>query len=221
MSNKKASRVDKENPVNYYDLKTDAVEDLVSALNEDVVEETPSVHKKYVREKEEGQPDPYKLDKLAMIPTWIKALFVKFWVAGAICYFFIWGLGIQVNSPLDQVFLTGIATGVIVDLFVNTAFLYFESDKKEYHPYILVPVPAKKIWSLLINIPIAILEIYLIMLFYSTVNIIIKDIKNLPEGTTTLNVEPILFGLLFVLVDMIILSIKNVSIRVYKKLKNK
>ena len=219
MSNKKASIEDSENPINYYDLKTDAVNDLVSALNEEAVEETHSVHKKYVREKKENQPDPYKLDKLALVPTWIKAIFVKFWVAGAICYFFIWGLGIQVSDPLDQVFLTGIATGVIFDLLVNSAFLYFESDKKEYHPYILVPVPAKKIWSLLINIPVSLIEVGLVMLIYSSINILIKDLKGLPEGSTVLNVEPILYGVFFVIVDMAIISIKNLIIKVYKKMK--
>ena len=119
-----------EENINYYDLKTEAVKDLVSALNEEVQEETPSIHKKYIRNKNEKQPDPYKLDKLALIPTWIKAFFIKFWVAGAICYFFIWGLGVYITDILDTLFVTAIATGIIMDLLVNPAMICFESDKK-------------------------------------------------------------------------------------------
>ena len=210
-----------EEQINYYDLKTEAVQDLVSALNEEVVEETPSVHRKYVKSKKEDQPDPYKIDKLAMIPTWIKASFIKFWVAGAICYFFIWGLGVYLTDILDVLFVTGLFTGVIMDLLVNPAMLYFESDKKEYHKYILVPVPGKKLWSLLINIPVSFLEIGLIFLIYSNINILIVNIRNLPAGSTPLGVEPLLFGLFYLLIDMAIVSIKNLFVKVYRKNKNK
>ena len=118
-----------EENTNYYDLKTDAVNSLVDALNEEPKEETLSVHKKYIKNKEKDQPNPYKLDKLALIPTWIKAFFIKFWVAGAICYFFIWGLGIYIQATLDMLFVTAFSTGIIVDLLVTPAMLYFESDK--------------------------------------------------------------------------------------------
>lgn len=210
-----------EENTNYYDLKTDAVNSLVDALNEEPKEETISVHKKYIQNKEKEQPNPYKLDKLALIPTWIKAFFIKFWVAGAICYFFIWGLGIYIQATLDMLFVTAFATGIIVDLLVTPAMLYFESDKKEWHPYILVPVPGKKLWSLLINIPVAFLEVGVIFLIYSEINILLVDIKNLPSGSTPLAVEPLLFGLLYLIIDIIIISIKNLFIKVIKKIKNK
>ena len=57
------------------------------------------------------------------------------------------------------------------------------------------------------------------MLIYSSINILIKDLKGLPEGSTVLNVEPILYGVFFVIVDMAIISIKNITIKVYKKMK--
>ena len=38
---------------------------------------------------------------------------------------------------IDKIVFTGIGLGVIFDLIVNPAMLYFESDKKEFHPYIL------------------------------------------------------------------------------------
>ena len=86
--------------------------------------------------------------------------------------------------------------------------------------FMIFPIFSTALVSVFIGLSLIFLGIAAILINFSTVNIIIKDIKNLPEGTTTLNVEPILFGLLFVLVDMLILSIKNVSIKVYKKMKN-
>lgn len=206
-----------EDTTNYYDLKTDAVNDLIKALNEEPKEETPSVHKKYISNND--KPDPYKIDKLAMIPTWIKAFFIKFWVAGAICYFFLWGIG-NIDI-LDKLFIAAIATGIIMDLLVNPAMLYFESEKKEYNPYILVPVPAKKIWSLLINIPISFIQIGIIFWIYTTINSIIINIKHLPSNSVPLTVEPLLFGLFYLIIDMICVVIKNLIIKIYKKIINK
>lgn len=205
----------KEEPINNYDLKTSAVEDLLSAFQEE--ENNNSVHKKYTPKKEEQKFNPYKIDKLAKIPTWIKVFFVKFWIAGAICYFCLWGLGAQVYDILDRLVLTAVITGVIVDFMVNPAFLYFESDKKEFHKYMLIPVSAKKLWSLPINIIVSIVEVLIIFWIYSSINILYNNIYNKPDDYIFLGVEPILYGLLFLLIDMGIISIKNLLVKVIKK----
>ena len=64
-----------------YKLNTSAVDRLVDASKGKVVE---------VDEKEVNQ---YKSGKLQKIPTFIKAIFIKWWFAGAACFFFLCGLG--------------------------------------------------------------------------------------------------------------------------------
>lgn len=196
---------------NSYELKTKAVDELVDILkNQD--EDTNFEEEK---SKNKNHPNPYKLDRLARIPTWIKAFFIKFWVAGAICYFFFWGLGYYVNT-MDLIILTGLATGLITDLLVNSAFLYFQSDQKEYNRYMFLPVSCKKVWTLFVNIPLGIIEVLIVFYIYTFINKLFVDIKGLPEGTTSLGVGPLLYGLFFLLVDMFFISMKNLMVKIVK-----
>jgi hypothetical protein len=203
----------KENqPHNYYDLKQEAVNDLVNALNEPNPQET--------KETKKPPMNPYKYDKIARIPTWIKAVFIKFWVAGAICFFFYVGLGYYVDSMENLILITALATGLIMDLLVTPAFLYFESDKKEYHKYLMVPVSAKKIWSLLINIPIAFIEVYGVVMIYAIINEAYINSHNVEEGYIALGVEPLLYGVFFVIIDLILLFFKNMIVGIVNNAKN-
>jgi hypothetical protein len=208
----------KDNKItNYYNLKQEAVNNLVSALKEPDIKEEPSHSKK---NKVKPPIDPYKIDKLSKIPTWVKAVFVKFWTAGAICFFFFWGLGSYVNSMENMILITSIATGLIVDFLVTPAFLYFESDKKEYHKYMIVPVSSKKIWSLLINIPVAFIEVYGVVTIYAIINQVYVNSNGLEEGYITLGVEPLLYGVFFVAIDLLLLLFKNLIVGMIQNVKN-
>lgn len=208
MDNKNNDQTKHENTASYYDLKKDAVNDLVDALKNDQSEQITNG----IEKKDQAQEfNPYSVDKLAKVPTWIKALFVKFWFAGAICYFCLWGLGNYINSQLDLVFLTGIVMGLITDLIINNAFLYFQSDKREYEKYMFITVSGKKIWPIFANIILGIVEQFGIIGIYSLIN------SQIDNPSKTLGVEPILYGLFFVLIDMALISIKNLIQKLIKK----
>jgi hypothetical protein len=195
----------KESPQTiHYDLKAEAIDDLAAALKEDPAKPTKT---------ETNIPKPYKVDKLANIPTWIKAMFVKFWVAGAICYFGYWGMGISVPSTLDLIVLVGVLIGIINYLLVNPAFLYFESDKKEYHAYLILPLSGKKYWTLFVHVAYGLIVNFAVFGIYTLINIAFVQMRDLPEGTITLGVEPLLYGLFFLLIDMFFVSCKNLLVK--------
>ncbi|MDD3999458.1 MAG: hypothetical protein PHX62_01005 [Bacilli bacterium] len=194
---------------NYYELKTEAVNDLVDALNQDPTLDVELDKTKTVEK-------PYKVDFLAKIPTWIKALFVKYWTAGAICYFGFWGLGTYFTDSLDSIVFVGFLAGLVTDLLLNTAFRYFESDKKEYHPFMMIPVSSKKIWPLFLNIIYGILVTVIVAQIYILINYMLVVIKDLPESTISLGVEPLLYGLIFLIVDMFFITFKNLIIKIVK-----
>jgi hypothetical protein len=201
----------KEDLHNYYELKPNAVNDLVDAIkneNSDI---------NLQDEKSKTIPNPYKTDRLSNIPTWIKALFIKYWFAGMICYFGFWGLGVYFSSTLDLVVFVGFLTGMVTDLLINSAFLYFESDKKEYHKYIMLPVSSKRLWTLLVNVIYGIVVTLLVSGIYALINLIQVKVKDLPEGTISLGVEPLLYGLIFLIVDMFFISIKNLIVKIANK----
>ncbi len=195
-----------KNVQDYYELKTEAVEKLASALKEEEPAEKPT-------------QDPYKVDWFARIPAWVKALFVKYWVAGALCYFGFWGLGLAIGDELDNLVFVGVLTGAVTDLLVNSAFLYFETDKKEFRKFMMIPVSSKKIWPLFVNILYGLLVTFSVFYIYMLINYTVVQARGLPEGSIVLGVEPLLYGLFFLIVDMFFISIKNWVVSVIRKSK--
>ena len=98
MSKKKKKQQKETTIENFYDLKVDQVDELVSILkgedtatDKEVVTDIKEITGEEVKGRSQKAKnfDPYKRDKLAMLPTWLKAIFIKWWFAGAVCYFMV------------------------------------------------------------------------------------------------------------------------------------
>ncbi|MDE7305868.1 MAG: hypothetical protein K2N33_00600, partial [Clostridia bacterium] len=164
------------------------------------------------------QFDPYKVDKLSRIPTWIKALFIKWWFAGAVCYFVV--MGINLGNSLDATVLCGAVLGLIVDVLVNPLFRYMESDRKEYNAYMMFPFPFKQFWTFFTNILYYIVVLICVMYCFTGIN----ELINFIQGTTHklhVGVEPLLFAVFAVAVDMAFIGIKDGIVHFVKKRKSK
>ncbi|MDE7083375.1 MAG: hypothetical protein K2O89_06720 [Clostridia bacterium] len=218
---------------NYYDLKVDKVDELVAALKD----ETPATAandltmfisdctgvddpNNYTRSGKKKEFDPYKTDFLGKIPVWIKALFIKWWFAGLVCYFVMFGIQQFMNGdPLDAIVLTGFVLGLVVELFVNPIFRYMEHDDGEYNSYIMFPFPFKAYWTFFTNI-LYYIVVALVMYFgfYLGLNELINCIKG-TENVIALGVEPLLFGTFCVVADMIFIGIKDLIVYLVKKSK--
>ena len=176
----------------HYNLNTDAVERLVTASDETAPQVTDEELRKY------------KSDKLGKIPAWVKALFIKFWFNGAVCFFIIWGLGALSSSVLDTLVVTAVAMGIVTDVLVNNAFRFFDYDG-EYLRWTMFP--QKKFWTFITNILYAFLLLFLVVLTYEGSNFLIA-LRSGELNKVSLGVEPILFGLLYLLFDLIFLGAK-------------
>ncbi|MCM1438336.1 MAG: hypothetical protein NC131_03880 [Roseburia sp.] len=227
MSKKK--KKNKETTIeDYYDLKTKEVDELVAALKGDIDETKLEPVTKNIAEITGEEPkaekgtkkaefDPYKIDKFSKIPVWLKALFIKFWFAGAACYFVMWGLGTVVPDALDIAVLTGVFLGIFTDFFVNPLFRYMESSDKEYNDYMMFPFPFKQFWTFFTNIIYYIGIGILIMLIYSGINLGFVALNHRYEGYVTLGVEPLLYGLFAMLIDMFFIGIKDLIVHLVKR----
>lgn len=187
---------------NYYDLKTEAVEKLVNA------KDAPEVSEKEIRK--------YKGGKLH-IPSWLKIVFIKFWFSGAICYFFLWGLGTYLKG-LDLMAAVTIGLGASIDLMVNHLLRNFEPEDHAYDKWMFVRV--RKWWSIFLNIIYAGVVLFCVVKTYDTINTLIAgDVaadKEVPVG-----VEPLGFGLLFMGFDMLLIVIKNTFIKIVRDAEKK
>ncbi|MBQ0125614.1 MAG: hypothetical protein KBS59_04730 [Clostridiales bacterium] len=192
-----------EDASNYYGLHTDAVKDLVEANEQNSPEVSEKELKKY---KSNGFFDK--------IPVWVKALFLKFWFAGAVCFFFFWGLS-NYLAWLDAVFVMGFALGVVTDLLTNNIFKYFESTKGEFNKWIMIP--HGKFWTLFLNIVYSYAVLFIVITVYGIITVIGTKI----DPDFYLGVEPIMFGLLYLLVDMLFIGAKNLLIKIFKDANDK
>ena len=174
--NKETSQAER----NYYKLKTDAVDRLATANKNTVIK---------VSDKE---IEKYKSSKIGRLPVWVKALFIKFWFAGAICFFFYWGLAQYIGSWLDQMFVFGLGLGILTDLLTNNVLRFVSGEDKEYYPYMMFT--SNSYWTFIANI------FYAFVLLFITI-----QIYNLLH----MNVEPILFGIIYTAIDMLFITIKN------------
>lgn len=201
MKKQKKLQENKSGIESYYDLKTDAVERLINAKN------APEVSDEEIRK--------YKSRKGFRIPEWVKVVFVKFWFSGAICYFFLWGLGTYVQG-LDLMAVLTIGLGLAMDLMVNHVLHHFEPTPGAYDKWMMVPV--KKFWTIFLNIVYAGVILFCVMQTYEIVNTLLVGNAETAE-TVAIGVEPLLFGLLFMGFDMLFVWMKNMLIKVVKSAK--
>lgn len=198
---KKTKKQQKEKPAaeNYYDLKVDAVDRLVNAKS------APKVSEKEIRK--------YTSKGKFHIPSWLKILFVKFWFSGAICYFFLWGMGLYL-AGLDLMVVLAIALGVSTDLMVNHLLHSFEPEKGEYDKWMMIPF--RKFWTIFLNVIYAGVLLYCVIQIYAVINTILVGDVNEAE-TVALGVEPLLFGIFYMAVDMLFVTIKNTLVKIFRE----
>lgn len=196
----------KDKAENYYELKTDAVNRLVNADK-----------KSYPKSKKDPGRE-YRSGALRNIPSWVKALFIKFWFNGAVCFFFFWGLGLYVSDIIDMIFVIGVAHGVITDILVNNAFRFFESYDGENSKWMMFP--KKRFWTFFANIIYSGVVLWCVVWMYEVINAIGNNIRG-TEGEIVLGVEPLLFGIFFLIIDMCFIGMKNLIISIITDAKQK
>lgn len=191
---------DKGEASEYYKLKTEAVENLVTADSSN----SPKVPEEELRK--------YRRNSNIQVPNTVKVLFVKFWFAGAVCYFVIWGLGLYLGSALDLLVVAAVIMGFVTDLLANNVIRFMEETPGVNEKWIMVR--KKRYISLILNLLYAGVLMTLVYLFYEYVNIAITtrtgNSQSVPVG-----VEPLLFGILYMGFDLALVGLRNLVKKVF------
>ena len=189
------SKPEVEKQTDYYRLKTQAVDDLVTANEEN----SPPVSEEELR--------AYRSGPRMKVADWVKMLFIKFWFAAAVCYFFFWGLGGLLPSVLDQLVVTGLALGIATDLLTNPVLRFFEKTKGENARWMMV---TRKTYSgFFLNILYGYVLLFLVVTLYNVINIAAIRLTGGPGDQVVLGVEPILFGLFYLGFDLLLIKMKH------------
>ena len=199
---KKSNRRDYENAkkaADYYDLKTQAVDDLVNTN----VTNAPKVS--------EAERRKYRTRSRFNFPMWVKVLLLKWWLAGIVCYFFVFGLA--VSDALDQVVILSVALGVVTDLITNNLIRYMAQPQGSNEKWLMVP-PWRFV-SLFVNILYALALCLLTYKTYTAVNAFFAQWTH-DERNPLFNVEPVTFGLVILGWDLALTGIKRVLTSVFR-----
>ena len=190
----------------YYRLNTQAVEDLVTAdeSNSPVVSQE--------------ELDKYRGRTRKKLPQWLKVSLLKAWFYGAVCFFFMWGLGGYLADSLDLFFVTAIALGMVTDLLVNTILRYYAETDGANDRWMMIP--RRGVVGFFLNILYAFVVLGMVDMVYNVVNITILSLTH-ETGTVPLGVEPILFGLLCMGVDTGFIALRGLMVRIVSDAKAK
>jgi len=204
MSKKRNKQPDKpavEKQSEYYKLKTQAVNDLVTANEEN----SPRVSEEELR--------AYRSGPKMKVADWVKILFIKAWFAGAVCFFFVWGLGGLLADELDLLLVTGMALGIVTDLLTNPVLRFFEKTKGENARWMMV---SRKTYSgFFLNILYAYVVLFLVYVLYNVINLAAARITGVADRVV-LGVEPILFGVFCLGVDLLLIQVKRLIGRAFR-----
>ena len=191
---------------------------MASNKKDEAVERLLNADKKVYTNTKKDPGKQYRSGLLDRIPTWVLALFVKFWFAGAVCFFIFWGLGLYVTDMLDMIVVLAVVLGMVTDILVNNVFRFFETYKGQNSKWMMFP--KKAYWTFLANIPYAGLVLYCVIYIYNTINVV-GNMMNGTENMMYLGVEPLGLGLFYLAVEMCFISMKNLFIKILNDAKQK
>ena len=196
-SRKPDQREPDRSAADYYKLNVRAVEDLVTADESN----SPPVSAKELR-KYRGKRDIHLAD-------WLKAVLIKSWFAGVVCYFILWGLGAFLPSQLDQLTVTAVALGLVTDLLQNPLLRFSASPAGANDRWMFWP--RKGFISLPVHILYAALLVFCVVKTYESINL---GLTALGAADTLLGVGPILFGLFTAGWDLLFIALKKMLLRI-------
>ena len=182
--------------------------------------------------------DPYKVDKLSKVPSWLIVLLLKYWAAAAAIYFI--GMdtfvinwsdvdNVKLSENIDivayvasQTLLLTILFGLFLAIFTNYIVRPFVrmmyNRRNNTFRYNMVNVKGFKsfILALLYNMPLSFL-LTIIVVWMGYFGLVLD-----PFGTTGgTGVEPFSYALVYIIVDSICVLIKDVIVNIHERAKYK
>ena len=185
----------------YYKLNTKAVDDLVTANKEN----SPEVPEEELKK--------YRSKSGIHLPAWLKAVLLKAWFAGAVCFFIFWGLGTYLPNMLDMLLVFGAALGIVTDLLLNNIFRFFEETPGDNDRWMLLPKRTNL--NFFGNILYAYVLLLCVFMLYQIINGVIVAVTGATD-TVPLGVEPILFGIFYMGFDMLFIGMKHLLQRIFR-----
>ena len=136
------------------------------------------------------------------------SLIIRWWAAGAVYFFIGWGtnLGRQA-SLIDLVFFLGLVMGLFNAFIVNPGLkMVFNITPRR-------PPRENTNWQRMSDYFVELIKnifiVFIVAMIYVTINVSLIQLLNLPEDAVPLPGEPILFGIFYVIVFVLLEGLVN------------
>lgn len=139
---------------------------------------------------------------LSKIPYWVKAVLIKYWFFGVICFFVLMGLGLVISNPLDRIVVCGLLGGMITDVVTDNILIMIESSDRESQWFMIYKKP-KSVLSLVVNL------VYCLVLFFGCSELMTLIISTYSDKSIWFLQEPCSQALVLIIVDMAFIGIKD------------
>ena len=173
-------------------------------------------------ETQQEQPNVYKMGALSKVPTWLTSLLLKYWAAAAAVFFSVIGgldIGLDYSqtgedfytslaADISTIVIIGLALALVMNYIVKPVIHMFNSSKDNTHKYLLVNQKGFVSFfiALAYNLGLSII-LYFITVFLGSKGLILNLF-----GDTNYGIEPFTYGLCYLLVDAVFLTIKNLIV---------
>ena len=190
--NRRTTPEESRTTAEYYKLHTAAVRDLVDA-DESNSPEVP-----------EEELLKYRSGPKLRLSDWVKAILIKMWFAGSVCFFIFWGLSSYIGARLDLLFVFALALGVVTDVLTNNILRYYAKTVGGNDRWMMFL--QKGYITFPLNILYAMILLFCVDMFYTLLNLSLSAIG---DGGLTIGVGPILFGVVYTAFDLLFITIKR------------
>ncbi len=161
---------------------------------------------------------PYKTDKLSKVPSWVKILFLKFWAAAAAFYFVgIGGTFIPAGDNFKFTIFFGLVIGLVMEYVVKQIVRLMKNSADNTFKYNLINMPGTKSFVLNLLYGILIVEPIIYLGGFMVKNNLWFNFF----GDEAVGAEPFLIGFLYIVIDSIVVTIKNLFVMRSNKKKMK
>ena len=193
---KKQTTLPENKQADYYKLHADAANRLVNTTKEN----TPRYSQEELNRYKGGK-------KKWRLPEAVKVVLIKFWFFGAICYFVFMGLGMYLVSVLDQLVVSGVITGMVMDLLMNHFLRFTEKLPGGSQKWMMVT--KRGMAGVLMNLLYGFVLTFAVVTVYNLVNALLSA-----GFGAVAKVEPILFGVFATAVDLLLIFMKRTLLKI-------
>lgn len=180
--------------------------------------------KKLEKDQKPQEFNPYENDKTSKIPSWLKILFLKYWVAAATLFFFIIGNplfyveGQEVTISTMEVYyiFTILGLGLFTEYITRPLVRMMRTSKDDTFKYNLINFKgvlalfANLLYAAAISVPM-----YIILTYLASKGWVLDLLGN--GGA----IEPFTGGLVYIILDSIVVWTRNLILKIIFEVKFK